>query len=187
MDCFKTTTHTKGFTLLETLISIGIISTVGILIAQVFFATTRSNTKTEVLKDVKQNGEHAIEVISRMIRSSINVETTCLTTGSTLTSLDIRNQDGNITTIGCALDNSVTRVASTSATGVTPEFLTSSNVTLGGASCVDISQSLSFLCTSYPDQAPKIVVSFRLSQKGTPADQFEKASAVFQTTVSPRF
>jgi len=44
----------KGFTLLEILISISIAASVSILIAQVFFTTSRTNTKTELLKDVKQ-------------------------------------------------------------------------------------------------------------------------------------
>jgi type II secretory pathway pseudopilin PulG len=184
----KRNTNLHGFTLLETLISIGIIASVGILIAQVFFSTTRANTKTELLKDVKQNGQYAIEVMSRLIRSSINIETACSDTGSTLTSLDVKNPDGNVTTLGCVFDNEVTRIASTSATSpLTPQYLTSYNVNLGGSSCTDNAMTLSFLCTTYTDQAPKITVSFKLSQKGTPPDQFEKASVLFQTTVSPRF
>jgi prepilin-type N-terminal cleavage/methylation domain-containing protein len=34
----------RGFTLLETLVAVSAIATVGILIAQVFFTTTRSKT-----------------------------------------------------------------------------------------------------------------------------------------------
>lgn len=165
----------NGFTLIETLISIGIIASVGILIAQVFFTTTRVNTKTELLKDVKQNGEYAMDVVSRMIRNSSAVDCS-----STPASLGITNSDGSSTTLGCAFDsdNSVNRLASTSAT---VQYLTSSNVTLG--TCT----SLIFTCTSSTDQAPTIKVEFKLSQKGTPVDQFEKASVSFQTTVSPRF
>lgn len=178
----------KGFTLLETLISISVIATVGVLIAQVFFTTTRSNTKTELLKDVKQNGQYAIEVLSRMIRNSLSVETPCDTAGTPLTSLDIKNQDGFVTTIGCIADNSVTRIASTSAAiGATSQYLTSQNVTLGGDSCADLDMTFMLICTALPDQAPKISVSFKMSQKGMPQDQFEKASVLFQTTVSPRF
>ena len=187
MEKRKRNTDSRAFTLLETLISIGIVASVGILIAQVFFSTTRVNTKTELLKDVKQNGQYAMEVMSRMIRSSIHIETSCSTGGSTFTSLDVKNSDGNVTTLGCTFDSTVTRIASTSATSATSEYLTSSNVTLGGSSCSDSAMSLSFLCTTYIDQAPTITVSFSLSQKGTPPDQFEKASVLFQTTASPRF
>jgi type II secretory pathway pseudopilin PulG len=183
--------HVSGFTLLETLISIGVVGAIGILITQVFFATARTNTKTELLKDVKQNGEYAMSVMSRMIRNSIYIESTCSSTGDpTLSSLDVRNSDGNITTFGCVLDASasVLRVASTSATNPSnPDYLTSKNVTIGGLSCNDASTTLTFACTSYPDQPPKITINLKMSQKGTPVDQFEKASILFQTTVSPRF
>jgi prepilin-type N-terminal cleavage/methylation domain-containing protein len=174
----------KGFTLLETLISISVIAVVGVLISQVFFTTTRSNTKTELLKDVKQNGQYALEIVSRMIRNSLSVETTC--DGAERTSIDIKNQDGFISTIGCVFDNSVTRIASTSAVvGATSQFLSSQNVTMGGVNCSNSTFILT--CSALPDQAPKITISFRMSQKGTPVDQFEKASVLFQTTVSPRF
>ena len=179
--------HSGGFTLIETLISIGIIAGVGVLIAQVFFSTTRVNTKTELLKDVKQNGQYAMEVMSRMIRNSINIESTCATDGTTSTSLNVKNPNGNVTTLGCSLDNGAMRIASTSATNATPEYLTSSNVTLGGSACDDEAMTLSFLCSSYVDQAPEVTVSFSMSQKGTPPDQFEKASVLFKTTVSPRY
>ena len=178
--------HTiAGFTLLEILISISIAGAAGVLIAQVFFTTARTNTKTELLKDVKQNGEFAMGVVERMIRSSLRIESACSDTGTALAALDIVNPNGDTTTFGCALDSGVTRIASTSSTGIT-EYLTSSNVTIGGAACTDAGNSLSFVCTSYPDQPIRVTVSFSLSQLGTPPDQFEQASVLFQTTATSR-
>lgn len=174
-----------GFTLLETLITITIIGSIGVLIAQVFFTTTRSNTKTEVLKNAKQNGEYAIEIMERMIRSALRVTSVCSASGTTLTDLTIVNPNGNTTRLECMLDGAVTRIASTSAAG-TSEYITDSNVTLGGTTCDDPNNTLAFECTSFPDQPPKITVTFSLSQKGTPVDQFERANVTFQTSVSPR-
>jgi len=175
----------KGFTLLEILISISIAASVSILIAQVFFTTSRTNTKTELLKDVKQNGEFAIGIMERMVKNALRVESLCLTTGSTLSEIQLLNPNGDTTTFGCVLDGEVTRIASTSGTGGT-EYLTSANVTIGGASCDDSGNSLSFVCTSYPDQPPKVTVSFSLSQIGTPPDKRDQASVTFQTSTSPR-
>lgn len=180
------TNHQRGFTLLEILISMTIIGGMGILIAQVFFSTTRVNTKTELLKDVKQNGQFAIDTMTRMLRNSSSVESTCSTAGTTAKSLTIANVNGDNTTLGCALTNGVTRIASTSASVSASEYLTSQNLTLGGTTCADNAMSLSFVCTSYADLPSKVTISFRLYQKGSPADQFEKASQLFQTTINLR-
>jgi prepilin-type N-terminal cleavage/methylation domain-containing protein len=179
--------HSQGFTLLETLVSIGVIAVVGVLIAQVFFTTTRSNTKTELLKDVKQNGEFSVEIMGRMIRNSMGIANPCSAAGTEYTSLDLENSDGDTTRIECQFDTvaAVTRIASSSATTGT-SYLTNSNVTLGGASCADTANSLHFTCVSFPDQPSKITIQFSLSQRGTPVDQFERSSMVFQSTVSPR-
>jgi prepilin-type N-terminal cleavage/methylation domain-containing protein len=175
----------SGFTLLETLIAISAIASVGILIAQVFFTTTRSNTKTELLKDVKQNGDYAIEMMSRIIRNSVSITSQCPPSpGAQLTHVDIKNTDGNIITFGCQDDSSVQRIASTS--GAMTDYLTSSNVTLGSGSCPSPVEDFHFTCVSYIDQPSRVTIYFKLSQRGTPVDQFEKASITFQTTVSPR-
>jgi len=176
----------KGFTLIETLVAIGAIATVGVLITQVFFTTTRSNTKTEILKDVKQNGDYAAEVMTRMLRNSIKVNSACSPTGTPLTSLEIVNADGGVTRFECVFDSSVARIASTSALSGRSDFITSANVTLGGASCVDPVSSLQFTCVSNVDQPPQISLQFQLSQRRATAAQFEKASIQFETTVIPR-
>lgn len=168
-----------GFTLLEIIVVVSIIGLMGLLIAQVFFATTRANTKTELLKDIKQNGDFSMNLIGRMLRSSAKVTTTCAETGTAVTALTLTNPDGGSTTLGCALDGTVTRIASTS--GTRTDYLTSSNLTLGGADCAG--SSFRFVCTTLPDQATSVTIQFSLTQKGAPVDQFEKATTSFQSTV----
>lgn len=181
----------QGFTLLETLVAISAIAAVSVLIAQVFFTTTRTNTKTELLKDVKQNGDYSMEMMERMIRNSEGITSSCLPNpGATLQYVDIKNTDGNTTEFGCSsdpTDPTVLRIASTSASFPTPYYMTSANVTLGTDSCANIpSGDFYFTCISSVDQPSTVTIHFKLSQKGTPVDQFEKASIVFQTAVSPR-
>lgn len=175
-----------GFTLLETLIAISIAATVGILVTQVFFTTTRTNTKAELIKDLRQSGQYAVDIMERMIRNSLSVESPCLSTGSTLTSLQIVNPDGGATTFECKTDGQgVTRIASTSAAGVS-QYLTGGSVTIGGTSCIDVANSLQFYCIADSDQAKRITVEYSLAQAGTPLDQFEQSSLSFQTTVTTR-
>lgn len=172
----------SGFTLLEILVSMGIIGLLSVVMTQTLYTTARSNTKTEILKEVKQNGDFVIDVMSRMIRSSLSVTSSCSSAGTTTSSLTITNPDGRSTTFGCLADSGVTRVASTSSART--DFLTNSGVTAGGSDCS--SSSLRFVCTGSPGAATSVQIKLTLAQKGTPVAQFEKASATFQTSVTLR-
>ena len=174
--------YSKAFTLIEMLVVVAVIASVGVILTQIFVATSRTNTKIEVTKDVKQAGDFAVEVIERLIREATGVTSACSDSGTTSASIDIRNSDNNTTTIGCAPDGAVTRIASTSASKT--DYLTSGDVTLGGVDC-DAS-TLAFICTAEAGHSATIEISFSLSQVGTPQDQFEKASAFFQTSVTMR-
>jgi len=173
----------KGFTLIELLVAMAIISGLGIMIAQAFFTTTRSNTKVEKLTDVKQNGDYALSVMERMIRNARVLTAVCTDDGSTpVSSVAIENPDGGTTTLQCLLSDSVTRIASVSSFGT--EYLTSNAVSLGGSTCDG--DSFTFYCTSVAQVSKTLKINFSLSQKGTPTDQFEKASTQFQTSVGLR-
>ncbi len=172
-----------GFTLIELVVAIAIIAGLGTVLVQALFTTTRSSTKVERLTDVKHSGHYALNVIERMVRNACELTATCTSTGSTPTSsVIITNPDNYQTTFTCALDGTVTRIASVSAFGI--QYLTSSSVTLGGALCG--ADTLKFYCTSFADTPKSLKVTFQLSQKGTPVDQFEKASTTFQTSVGIR-
>jgi prepilin-type N-terminal cleavage/methylation domain-containing protein len=173
----------NGFTLLEMLITISVIAVIASLIVQVFFTTTRINTKTEVMKEVKQNGDFALDVMTRMIRNSTFISSAC--SGGPLNTLNITNPDGQGTIFTCSPDaNNVLRIASQSAAvPLKFQYLTSSNVTLGtGAFC---GTYLQFTCTSSND-TNKVTITFDLAQRGTPASLFEQARMPFKITVSTR-
>ena len=162
-----------GFTLLEMLVSIAIIAMMSIVLSQVFISTIRTNTKTEILKEVKQNGDAAIESITRIVQNAQSV--TCPTPQS----LAMVNPDGDTTTLGCTVDGT-TRLSSTDAIGTV--YLTSKSVSLG-ATCAS---TLLFTCEEVSGLPSHVTVSFSLVQKGTPGDKFEKASESFQTRVTMR-
>lgn len=173
----------QGFTLIELVIAVAIIAGLGAVLVQALFTTTRSSTKVERLTDVKQGGDYALKVIERMTRNARALTAVCSEDGTTPTSFaTITSPDGYDTTFGCALSGSVTRIASVSAFGT--QYLTNSSVTLGGETCE--ADSLVFYCTSIADVPNSLKVTFQLSQKGTPVDQFEKASTMFQTSVGLR-
>ncbi len=172
----KKNIFSAGFTLLEMIVSLAIIALVSVVLSQVFIATIRTNTKTELQKDMKQNGELALETIVRMVQSAQNA--TCTTTQS----LTVINPDAGITTFECALDGTTTRLASTSAEGTA--FLTSSNASLGGSACS--SSSLNFSCSGGTGIPSTVTITFTLSQTGSGIAAFEQASESFQTSAVMR-
>ncbi len=173
----------RGYTLIELIIAVAIIAGLGTVLAQSLFTTTRSSTKVERLTDVKQGGEYALNVIERITRNARSLTAVCSESGTTPTaSATITSPDGYETTFTCALSGTVTRIASVSAFGT--QYLTSSSVTLGGATCD--ADSLVFYCTSIADVPKSLKVTFQLLQKGSPVDQFEKASTTFQTSIGLR-
>lgn len=176
----------NGFTLIELLVAVVIISGLGAVLAQAFFSTTRTNTKAERLGDVKHNGEYALGVMERMIRNGRSVSSSACTSEGTYSSDDITilNADGNTTTFGCAREGQASRIASVSALPLRSDYLTSSSVTLGGGSCA--TDTLKFYCTVTGGVIRSVKIEFMLSQKGTPVDQFEKASTAFQSAVTIR-
>ncbi|MBI2404696.1 prepilin-type N-terminal cleavage/methylation domain-containing protein [Candidatus Gottesmanbacteria bacterium] len=174
----------EGFTLLEVLVSVSIIAVLSLLIAQSFFTTSRSNTKTEILKEVKQNGDFSLSRMSTMIRSSYQITSACSAAGMTASSLSIKNSDGGTTTFGCTVNSGVTRISS--ASGSVTDYLTSTSVSLGGTGCTDSTMTLQFVCTSLPNGGSSVKISFTLSQKGTPVALFEQAKSSFQTTIGLR-
>lgn len=171
-----------GFTLLELIVSVTIVALVAVVLSQVFLVTLRTNAKTEISKDMKQNGDLALESMVRMIQSAKKVTSTCDSAGTVSQSLTIINDDEGQTTYECSLDGTATRLASTSASGI--EYLTSSNVTMGGTLCS--ASSLSFTCSGGAGVPSSVTISFDLSQSGMSDTAFEQTSESFQTTATMR-
>lgn len=172
----------SGFSLVELLVGVGIVGIIGVLVVQVFFSTLRSNSKTEIRKEVKQNGDLALETMARLIQGAREVNSSCSSSGTTTTELVLVDTNGETMTFGCILDGSVTRLASTS--GTVSEYLTSKSVSLGGSACAN--STISFTCRGVGGAPPRITISFTLSQVGQAGSQFEQSSSSFQSSVSLR-
>lgn len=182
-----------GFTLIELLIGSLLLVVLTLLVNNILFNVFKGTAKSEVLKEVKQNGDYALSVMERMIREAKEVES-C--SGS---ELSIINQDPDDpdktkvrhkTTFKCMLDSGVLRIASSSALppiAIGDRMLTSSeNVTLTGASCPG---TLSFTCSQATGKVSQVEIRFTLRQKtaaGVTPRKEEQAEIPFQTTVSLR-
>lgn len=175
----------RGFTILELLVVAGVLSIITAVISQVLFTTIRSNTKSEIIKEVKQNGDIAIENMARMIQNAKSITAVYCDGATKNTAITLINQDDGQTTFQCSIDNGVNRIASVSAT---TEYLTSSNLILtdaAGQSTLDCSSTdiLSFSCFTVGGIPKTVQIQFGLRQKNDTTSQFEASRMMFQSTV----
>ena len=63
----------KGFTLVEMLVVISILSIFGILILTIFTRSLRSSNKSQIIGVIKQNGQAVLENMDKIIRNADNV------------------------------------------------------------------------------------------------------------------
>ena len=169
----------QGFTLLEILISVGILAIVGTLIAQVVFTTAHVNKKTKILTDIKQDGNFALDVIGWMVRSAKSIDV------CEADELQITHSDNTMTTFTCVSDGVAARIASQSAAGTA--YLSGGNVTLSSSGDDNCAlSSLAFSCLPAVGIKNQVTVTFTLGQVGVPGSTYESGSASFQSTISMR-
>ena len=161
----------RGYTLLELVVSIGIIGILAVSATALFFSAIRGGGKVDVATEVKQNGQHALNTIEQITRNALDVNCLGVPDSVTLTA-----RDGNDVTFSCQDIGSGGYIASTSATLVR---LTSQEVEV---------TACSFSCDEDVDnlRGPLIGVSFTVTQAGTAGDVSESASVDFATTVQIR-
>ena len=131
----------------------------------------RSQLKSELLKEVKQNGDYAMSVIEMMLKNAADVTLGCGTSSNELT---IMNPDGFPTAFTCTEGD---KIASNS------QSLTSDKVVI-----YNCANAFRVVCPA-PAVSPKYVfVAFKIQQAGsglmpTPGST---VSLEYQTTISLR-
>lgn len=63
----------KGFTLVEVLVAISLLSIFGVLIVTIFTRTLKGGNKTQIITTIKQNGQSVLEVMDKTIRNADNL------------------------------------------------------------------------------------------------------------------
>lgn len=173
-----------GFTLIEIVVSVGIIAFISVIIAQAFFTTTRVNTKTELINEIKQTGDFALDGIVRKLREAQRITSSCTAApGVSDSTISFVSSDGEPVTFASAVDGDSVRLIQNPGS----IYLTGSSVTLSDTACVGV-PALQFVCTSSSFQPVRVEVAikFCLAQKGEGAGSYEKAFQVFQTSVALR-
>ena len=140
-----------GFTFIELLITVTLLGIVGTLVTQVFILGFRAQNKSEIMKEVKQNGDYALSVMESMIRSAEDISADCNTSTNQLTVL---NPDGLTTTFICTNNSSI---ASQSA------WLTSS-LTSNKVIASNCSSAFRIVCHTPPLNPKYVFINFTLKQ-----------------------
>jgi prepilin-type N-terminal cleavage/methylation domain-containing protein len=125
----------KGFTLIETLVSTGLIAIISTTVAVIMFVLLRSVSKAQSIKEVKESGEAALSIIERSVHDAVDLQS-C---GVNL--LVVNNRDGSTTSFYCDPGNQ--QIASDSATGVM--YITSDKVRCSSFSCLADSKGNNYL------------------------------------------
>lgn len=168
--------HRKGFTLVELLVVMTILITVGGVIISILFISFRGSSKAAVVTTVKQNGNFALSQMVKSIRyaKSLEVPAPSMCTGSTnsptltITSL---SDNGQIT-YSCPTDMN--------------DPITSNSASLIDTSAVAVTYC-SFTCTqSSVSEPPRVTIQFTLTSKSQGGVLEGQSTIPFQSSVIMR-
>lgn len=154
-----------GFTIMEMLVVVGVLGLISVIGSNFFFSSLFGTSKSETLKEVKQNGEYSLKVMEETIKNAYGF------VSCDNQSITVKNKDNQRNTFRFESVSSIGRIASDSS------YLTSEKVTV-----------TNFLidCEPTPGIPPKIVISFTVSQTEQSSRPEKKATFDFNTTVTMR-
>jgi len=159
----------KGFTLVEMLVVTAAFMLLGVLLVSSLFSILKSNTKAELMKEIRQSGGYALSVMSRIITNGIITDTDCSAANS---SIVVKNPNGGETTFECGGD---------------PAYIASNSAQLTSTQQVKISScSNVFQCETIGENVRKVTISFVLIQQGSSPRPEDQAQQTFQKVIVVR-
>lgn len=170
----------EGFTLVEILVVVTLLGLMAATVTQIFVLGLRSQSKSEALKEAKQNGDYTLSVMERMIRNASDISSSCNTSSDQLT---IVNPDGFTTTFLCT-DGADISSASGGMPVPTPDMsysLTSSKVAINN--CIG---AFTVVCPTPPINPKYVFIDFTVNQAGVTPAPGANISLDYQSTVSLR-
>jgi prepilin-type N-terminal cleavage/methylation domain-containing protein len=187
---YRTITR-NGFTIVEMVVVIGVLSIIIPSIFAILFANIRARTKVHILQEVKTNGDNVLSTMEYLIKvdgvslhsavPATNDNKICDSPGTTY-SERIYIKDKNNNAFSFYVEND--KIASAAAVGATPtivpHYLTSDNVRI---------TSFIFTCEGRAGiNSPIMSVSYTVSQlNDTEKKAEEKASMNYRTKIKLRY
>ncbi len=190
--------NNRGFTLIEILVVVSIIATIGGVIAGIFIVSLRTATKSNNITLIRQNGNYALSQVSRMIRYAQSVDglsnaaagpfaidaTTCPLPPTVPSAYQYLKATG-VSGYG---DKAITFSCSQSTSTLQYVVEGGSTIVLLDHNLVKIQNYCTITCSRASDTAPpNITISFDLSNANAGQTQESQVVTIpFQTSISPR-
>lgn len=158
----------NGFSLIELIVVIGLLSLLMLAISSTMLMSIVSSNRIRTTSAIKNAGNYALTQMQGMLRNSRSI-TTCDSNNATITFV---NQDGGSTTLFAQTVGTETRIASNSGS-----YLTPNNAAI---------TSFSLLCEPDDTNPALIKISFDLKDSVSTKREVENPSIHFETSVSLR-
>ncbi len=159
--------NTKGFTIIEVLVTMSVIVVIGTIIGGILVTTLRGSTKATVVSNVKQNGDNAITEMSREIRSAAAINLMpCGNPSPVVQKITVTQIDNTQTTFDCS--GNTIKANGTSLLDTSTTQLTSCSIICSQKSSADV---------------PIVQIQFNLQQSNSGAAEEQTATVPFQTSV----
>lgn len=169
----------KGFSLIETLVVVGLFAVIGIIVSQSTATSLQGSRKADASSKVRENLSQAINVMERQIRSAKAVvsPTVCSAGGTSATAINYTDQYGQPGSFSCNISTDCpTDAISYVASGSASLRLTSSDTL-----CITACQ---FTCTK-PTVGPP-TIDIMLQGKSKEATGVEDTTVTVKTSVNLR-
>jgi len=96
-----------GFTLVELLVVMAIVGILSTVIISILFSVLRGTNKTNSVTLIRQNGNYALNQMTRIVRSGTSISTATPCNGVPGQRLDINQLDGSTTQLFCSPSNGI--------------------------------------------------------------------------------
>lgn len=169
-----------GFSLIELLVVVALIGMIGAITTQVFILALQTQGKSEIIKEVKQNGDYAMSVMESMIRNSSDILS--VSCNDTLNQITIQNPDGFNTIFDCSLgSNNISSISGSENAVPTPTGAPLTNSRVKVSSC-----TFRVICPTPPINPKYVYIEYTVSQAGSGTGPKDTSTLDYQTTISLR-
>lgn len=168
----------NGFSLIELLVVVALIGMIGAITTQVFILALQTQGKSEIIKEVKQNGDYAMSVMESMIRNSSDILS--VSCNDTLNQITVQNPDGFNTVFDCTGSN-ISSISGSENADPTPTGAPLTNSRVKVSSC-----TFRVVCPTPPINPKYVYIEYTVSQAGVGTGPKDTSSLNYQTTISLR-